>query len=403
MCTDRIQDPKMVLLFERIEQKVDRRMKTPKDFEYLSVCIFETLHQRISSTTLKRMWGYVPESVKPRASTLNLLAQFVGAENWEAFCQQEQEPVPEIEPEPEPIQPPSVEPLQSTRFHTTFKRVAFIVLPLLVIAGLLAVYFLLKRQSDIITFADAEVKRICVENWDTDHDGELSAAEAAAVTSLGKVFTENTTIKSFDELQFFTGLTDISKKAFSNCENLKSIIIPNNIKNIGFLAFWGCTQITELYIPKNVVSGLGLGKNPFSSTPELTSIIVDEDNPVYDSRNNCNAIIETASQKLVAGCRTTVIPDDVLIIGDDAFGGCWCMESVDIPANVIQIGKCAFSWCWSFKRVVCHWSEPISFGEEAFDHIGGSKLIVPKGTKDAYIAAGWTEEIFTGGIIEAQN
>ena len=252
MCTDRIQDPKIALLFERIEQKVDRQMKTPKDFEYLSECIFETLHQRISSTTLKRMWGYVPESVKPRTSTLNLLAQFVNAENWEAFCQQEQEPVPAIEPEP--VQPPSVEPLQSTRSHTTFKRVAFIVLPLLIMAGFLAVFFLLKRQPDIITFADAEVKRICVENWDTDHDGELSTAEAAAVTSLGKVFRANTTITSFNELQFFTGLTDINKDAFSGCENLKSIIIPDNVNTIGNNAFWNCIQMKELYIPKNVIS-----------------------------------------------------------------------------------------------------------------------------------------------------
>ena len=403
MCTDRIQDPKIALLFERIEQKVDRRMKTPKDFEYLSVCIFETLHQRISSTTLKRMWGYVPESVKPRTSTLNLLAQFVGAENWEAFCQQEQEPVPANEPEPEPVQPPSVEPLQSTRSHTTSKRVAFIVLPLLVIAGLLAVFFLLKRQSDIITFADAEVKRICVENWDTDHDGELSAAEAAAVTNLGKVFTANTTITSFDELQFFTGLTDISKDAFAGCENLKSIIIPDNVKTIGINAFWNCIQMKELYIPKNVVRLNNYAAcNAFSAMPELTSIIVDEDNPVYDSRNNC--MIEKASKKLVVGCRTTVIPEDVLVIGDVAFGGCCYMESIDIPANVIQIGYHAFSWCCSLKCVVCHWSEPISFGEDAFEHIGDEcTLIVPKGTRDTYIAAGWTEEIFKGGIIEAQN
>ncbi|MBR2153668.1 MAG: leucine-rich repeat protein [Bacteroidaceae bacterium] len=136
--------------------------------------------------------------------------------------------------------------------------------------------------------------------------------------------------------------------------------------------------------------------------PELISIIVDEDNPVYDSRNNC--LIETASKKLVVGCRTTVIPDDVLAIGDAAFLGCWHMESIDIPANVTQIGNRAFSWCCSLKCVVCHWSEPISFGEKAFEYIGGEcTLIVPKGTRAAYIAAGWTEEIFTGGIIETNN
>jgi hypothetical protein len=61
--------------------------------------------------------------------------------------------------------------------------------------------------SPVITFADANVKAICVANWDTNGDGELSEEEAAAVTSLGVVFKGNTEITSFDELQYFTGLT----------------------------------------------------------------------------------------------------------------------------------------------------------------------------------------------------
>lgn len=81
-------DPFLTLLCERIEQVVNRKMRTPKDFDFLSERIFDAIHQQISATTLKRLWGYLSEPVTPRPSTLNLLAQFVGSESWNAFCQQ---------------------------------------------------------------------------------------------------------------------------------------------------------------------------------------------------------------------------------------------------------------------------------------------------------------------------
>jgi len=110
--------------------------------------------------------------------------------------------------------------------------------------------FCFSKTSDIIDFADAEVKRICVENWDTNGDGELSKAEAAAVTTLKKdngdgtfgdpVFKENTTITSFDELQYFTGLTSVEEDAFFKCTNLTSVIVPKNVKTIEYQAFLSC-------------------------------------------------------------------------------------------------------------------------------------------------------------------
>ena len=95
------------------------------------------------------------------------------------------------------------------------------------------------HADDIIQFADANVKAICVANWDTNGDGELSKPEAAAVTSLGQVFIEKT-ITSFNELQYFTGLTSIENSAFSRCSGLTSVTIPTNVTSIGSLAFYGC-------------------------------------------------------------------------------------------------------------------------------------------------------------------
>jgi len=70
-----------------------------------------------------------------------------------------------------------------------------------------------------IVFADAKVKAICVANWDTNYDGELSVKEAAAVTAIGTLFKDNDAISSFDELKYFTGIKELGDMAFSNCRN----------------------------------------------------------------------------------------------------------------------------------------------------------------------------------------
>ena len=72
-----------------IETAIDRQIRTPKDFEYLATCIFNKLHQTISISTLKRLWGYVPSSTVPRELTLDLLAQFLDYDSWRAFCKDE--------------------------------------------------------------------------------------------------------------------------------------------------------------------------------------------------------------------------------------------------------------------------------------------------------------------------
>lgn len=75
-------------LLERVEEKVGRKMKTPRDFDFLAEQIFETMHKSISVSTLKRVWGYVPANGITRESTLDLLAQFAGFASFSQFCQQ---------------------------------------------------------------------------------------------------------------------------------------------------------------------------------------------------------------------------------------------------------------------------------------------------------------------------
>lgn len=168
------------------------------------------------------------------------------------------------------------------------------------------------NYDENILFADAEVKNICVTNWDTNGDGELSYEEAAAVTALDNVFSRNTTITSFNELQYFTGLTSINGYysyvnvgnntmqqqpfgAFARCVNLTSVIIPNTVSSL-YCAFSGCESLSSIVIPSSVSS---IGK---------------------DSFYQCT------------GLATLEIGSSVVTIGDNAFYGCSNLASLTVRA-----------------------------------------------------------------------
>ena len=126
-------------------------------------------------------------------------------------------------------------------------------------------------SSKDIAFADANVKALCVANWDTGGDGELSYEEAAAVTDLGDVFKNNTSIVSFEELQYFTGLTAIGVAAFQRCSSLTGISIPNSVTTIGRNAFENCTSLNSVNIPCSVTT---LESSLFSRCKNLNKIVL---------------------------------------------------------------------------------------------------------------------------------
>ena len=251
--------------------------------------------------------------------------------------------------------------------------------------------------SPNIVFADAKVKAICVDHWDTNGDGELSEAEAAAVTDLGMVFKDNYDITSFNELQYFTGLTSIGDHDFGDCKSLTSITIPNSVTNIGNWAFSGCSGLISVTIPNSVTSigeyafygcsGLSsitisnsvtsIHNGAFIYCPDLTSITVDSKNTVYDSRDNCNAIIEKTTNALIAGCQNTVIPNSVTSIGNGAFCGSSGLTSLTIPNSVTSIGDNAFTSCSGLISVTIP-NSVTSIGEYAFQDCSGlTSITIP--------------------------
>ena len=214
-----------------------------------------------------------------------------------------------------------------------------------------------------IEFASSVIKEIAVNNWDTNQDGELSYAEAAAVTSLGGVFKSipSNTEFTFDELQYFTGLTSIGDHEFEST-SMTSVILPPTIKSIGYSAF-GYTKITSIVIPEGVTefshfvftdtplkslhipaSLTSMMNNPVTGCKDLSSITVSEDNPVYASPNGCNAIIVKATNTLFAGCSSTVIPETVTSIGGNAFHGMKNLKTIELSGTVKEIGSFAFAY-----------------------------------------------------------
>ena len=225
----------------------------------------------------------------------------------------------------------------------------------------------------------------------------------------------------------------IGSYAFGACSGLNAIDIPESVTSIDSEAFRSCSGLTSIEIPSSVTS---LGSNPFAGCSGLETIVVQAGNSKYDSRNNCNAIIEKNTNTLVSGCKNTQIPSSVTMIGPHAFQSCdglvtfkipyWItsigdgaflscshLESVEIPNSVRSIGYAAFSDCRSLasfeipssvesvgsevlygcsglSSIVSHSTNPLSCPSNGFDDTNDCPIYVPVGFADTYRSS-WTK------------
>ena len=162
------------------------------------------------------------------------------------------------------------------------------------------------------------------------------------------------------------GTRCIADEAFIYCEALKSVNIPNSVEIIGMLSFGVCDSLETLVIPSSVKHiEIGVAE----SCSSLNRIVVESGNTHYDSRDNCNAIIETATNTLLSGCNTTVIPQSITHIADYAFDGCQ-FSSFSIPKGIKYIGDWAFANCSNLKVFTCEATELPELGTDIFSVIG---------------------------------
>ena len=217
---------------------------------------------------------------------------------------------------------------------------AYLQLPYQDVVGVnsMAMPFDLDAEENNIYFPDLEVKSVCVAAWDTNGDGELSFDEAKAVRTLGGNFTGNKNIKQFNELKFFTSLTEISESAFDGCTELMAVMLPPNIKTISSRAFYLCYRLASLTFNNGLST---IGDNAFTSCTYFREIELP-------------ATVRTIGVRAFyycTGLTDITIPEGVTEIGSLTFGNCTSLTSIKLPNSLISLASNAFSSCSRLETV----------------------------------------------------
>ena len=226
------------------------------------------------------------------------------------------------------------------------------------------------RPSNAIFFLDPNVETICLNNWDTDGDGYLSYDEAATVTNLGNVFEGNNSITSFNELQYFTGLTSINGYEFWNCSNLASVVIPTGVTSIGEGAF-GANNQFSLNLTYNATNCSGVNESWLYNCT-LTNLTIGDNVQVIPDNFIPN-------QSNLVG--TLTIPASVTYIGGSAFANCTGFTgALTLPASLTSIGGSAFANCTGFTGTLTIPATVTSIGDSAFENCAGftGTLTIPE-------------------------
>ncbi len=180
------------------------------------------------------------------------------------------------------------------------------------------------------------------------------------------------------------GIQELGYGAFSSRKELVRVVIPNSVKSIGGHAFHGCTALTEIVIPAGVTK---IGSYAFVACESLVRMEVEPGNPVYHSAGNC--IIETATNRLLYGCKTSVLPSHITSIDGSAFYQCRGLTSITVPAAVTSIGIGAWEDCTALTHIEVEPGNPVYHSKD--------NCIIE--TKEACLVAGCQAGTIPNGVV----
>ena len=238
-------------------------------------------------------------------------------------------------------------------------------------------------SSGNIQFKDLVAKYACVEKFDSNHDGEVSYAEAAAATSLSGLFTDWNTVTSFDEIKYFTGVTSIDG-VFRGLTQLKHITVPDWITTLGSNTFQNCSALDTVALPAALSS---IPTYCFDGCSALTNITLPTSITIIPSYcfQNCASLITCILPPTVvsidkyafSGCTLLsemVFPNGFQTIGDYAFQSCKGLLFISIPSTLTSIGQNAFLGCSSLPHLDI--GTGVSVGQYAFRNCTSLKTVV---------------------------
>ena len=223
-------------------------------------------------------------------------------------------------------------------------------------------------------FKDYEIRKATVEY------GITSIGESAFLGCRGMT-----------ELTLPNSVRSIGGNAFFDCSGMTELTLPNSVRSIGDHAFSGCSGMTELTLPNSVTS---IGDSAFYVCRGLEKITVESGNSCYDSRDNCNSIIDKKTNTLIVGCKNSIIPNSVTSIGSGAFAYCSGLTELTLPNSVTSIGDGAFGDCSGLSKITSLAEIPPVCGSGVFDRVNKTncELIVPVISVIAYKQAEvWNE------------
>ena len=266
-----------------------------------------------------------------------------------------------------------------------------------------------------------ETKTAEVIKKENGYEGDITIPETVVfnertyrVTSIGEgAFYQCESLKS---IIIPDNVTSIGEGAFCDCESLTNITIPDSVTSIGDCALKECSSLTTITIPNGITSiGEGtfsyckslksitipnsitsIGEGTFCGCESLTNIVVAKGNTIYDSREECNAIIETGTNTLICGCQTSIIPNSVTSIGEGAFFHCESLTDITMPNSVKSIEDGAFCQCSSLTSITIP-NSVTSIGYTAFWDCSSLTSITFQGTiaqwKKIEFRDDWNKEV----------